>query len=60
MVKAGKLVTSGNRREALDTPACLWLQNSVSDFIAAERQEDLSSKPPEPVGSEPGRSTGSK
>lgn len=53
-----KLVTSGNRREALDPPAGPWLQVRVSVFIAAEGQEDLSNKPPEPAGSEPGRSTG--
>lgn len=53
-------MTAASRREALDPPADLWLQNRVSVFFADEEQEVLSNKPSEPVGSEPGKSTGSK
>lgn len=51
---------SGNKREALDPPADLWLQNRVSVFIVAEGQEILSDKPPGAAGSAPGRGTGSR
>lgn len=53
-------MTTANRREALDPPADLWLQNRVSVFFADEEQEVLSNKPSESVGSEPGKSAGSK